>query len=71
MVGSRRASMVLPEPGRAHHEHIVTAARRNLKGPFCLRLSLNVRKVQIVGFVRTVIGILCIGELFSSPSPLK
>lgn len=46
MEGSREASMLLPEPGRADHQHVVAAGGRDFQRGFGGVLPFDVRKVQ-------------------------
>ena len=48
MVGSRRASMVFPAPGRADEQDVVAAGRRHLEGPLDVLLALDVLEIDRV-----------------------
>ena len=48
IVASRRASIVLPAPGRPDHQQVVAARRRDLEGAARLRLPADVGQVHAV-----------------------
>ena len=53
MVGSRRASMVLPAPGGPTHEHVVRTGDGHLESAFGLLLAANVGEVGAAGEARS------------------
>ena len=46
MVGSRRASMVLPAPGGPDHQHVMGAGGGDLEGALGMRLPAHLREVD-------------------------